>query len=179
MSNIEELKNETNIGTGKMVLLTLATAGLFPLLWLWRHQPAIDRITGAKTANDTYLLWLVGCFGYAGLLAGTPADEVSVVSVLVLLLQIAYAVLYIVWAFKAKTALQDYAARAHGLDLRMNAFYTLIFSYFYINYCINDLPEAKKRQLALAGHLQGVQPAIPQAENKVPESQAPSNVSEP
>lgn len=160
MRDIEELKNETRITTGKMVLLTIATSGLFPLLWLWRHQPAIDRVTGTKTASNAYLLWLAACVGFYLSLSSNP--------LIGLVPALALTVLYVIWAFRAKTALQDYAARAHGLDLRMNAFYALIFTCYYINYCINDLPEAQRRQQALAGHLRGPSPVLSPAEDSVP-----------
>ena len=66
-------------------------------------------------------------------------------------LTIASWVLYIVWSFKAKAALQEYALNEHKIDLRMNAFYTFIFTIYYINYCVNDLPEAKRKQEILSG----------------------------
>jgi len=55
-------------------------------------------------------------------------------------------VLYLVLAFKAKSAIQEYALNIHKIDLRMNRFYTFIFTIYYINYCINDLPEVKRKQ---------------------------------
>nr|RAZ61589.1 hypothetical protein DP202_26270 [Enterobacter cloacae] len=45
----------------------------------------------------------------------------------------------IVWAFKAKTALQAYALNEFKFELKMNPFYTFIFSIYYIVYCINDM----------------------------------------
>ena len=67
------------------------------------------------------------------------------------LLTLASWVLYIVWAFKAKSALQEYALTEHRLDLRLNWFYTLLFTVYYINYCANDLPEDKRRQDIVQG----------------------------
>ncbi len=62
------------------------------------------------------------------------------------ILAIALGVLYIVWAFRAKKALQEYALTEYKIDLKMNGFYTFIFNIYYINSCINDLPEAQRRQ---------------------------------
>lgn len=70
------------------------------------------------------------------------------------LLSLAGAVLYIVWAFRARAALQEYALNEHKIDLRMNGFYTFIFNVYYINYCINDLPEALRKQQILQGKTQ-------------------------
>ncbi|GKQ27787.1 hypothetical protein NUBL17187_55830 [Klebsiella michiganensis] len=55
------------------------------------------------------------------------------------LLSVASTVMIIVWAFKAKTALQAYALNEFKFELKMNPFYTFIFSIYYIVYCINDM----------------------------------------
>ena len=33
----------------------------------------------------------------------------------------------------------------------MNGFYTFFLNIFYVNYCINDLPEEQRKQLILRG----------------------------
>lgn len=154
MSDISELKDRVNNKTLNMVLLSIATAGIYPLLWLWRNVRVINETTGHQTATDPYLLWMAVCAGLSGVLAGNE-DLISLL--LTLGLTIALAVLHIVWAFAAKRALQDYALTKHGVDLRMNGFYTFLFTAYYINYCINDLPEAKRKQDILASH---VRPAV-------------------
>jgi hypothetical protein len=55
------------------------------------------------------------------------------------LLSVTSAVMLIVWAFKAKSALQAYALNEFKFELKMNPFYTFIFSIYYIVYCINDM----------------------------------------
>jgi multisubunit Na+/H+ antiporter MnhB subunit len=71
------------------------------------------------------------------------------------LLSLASSILFIVWAFKAKSALQEYALNTHKIDFRMKVFYTLIFNVYYINYCFNDLPESKRKQDILKGNTEG------------------------
>jgi hypothetical protein len=55
-------------------------------------------------------------------------------------------VLYIYWAFQARAAIKTYALNTFRVDLKINAFYTFVLTCFYINYCINDLPDAVRRQ---------------------------------
>lgn len=150
MSDVSELRNTTHTGTLNLVLLTLATAGLFPLMWIYRHNKNIERITGAVIVTDVYLIWLAVCAGLSGSFANSddaldPYTKL-VLAVIAMVLSIASAVLYVVWAFKTKAALQAYAQREHNVTLKMNGFYTFLFTVYYINYCINDLPEAAMRQ---------------------------------
>jgi|SRR5690554_2863598 len=148
MSSITELKDAIGTKTLNMVLLTIATGGIYPILWMYKNCSTIESITKKKIADNTFIIWLAVCAGLGGALAGS-GDEV--LDVIAGLLTIASCVLYIVWSFKARTALQEYALQEHRIDLRMNAFYTLIFTIYYINYCMNDLPEAKRKQEILSG----------------------------
>ena len=79
--------------------------------------------------------------------------------VLGIILTVGIFVLYEIWAFKTREALQKYALNEHKIDLRMNAFYTFFMTVYYINYCINDLPEEQRKQQILRG-----------SESKVPSS---------
>ena len=148
MSTITELKDKTNTKTMNLVLLTIATAGIYPILWLYKNYKPIDNITKIKTADDTFIIWLAVCVGLGGAFAGTGEE---IMDVLAGILSIASWVLYIIWAFRAKKALQEYALNEHKIDLRMNGFYTFLFTVYYINYCINDLPEAQRKQQILSG----------------------------
>lgn len=151
MSSITELKERVNTKTWNLVLLAVATAGLYPLLWLWQNHTIIDQVTQRQTANTTYLIWLAVCIGWGGALGNTGDNVLILIGSL---LSLAGAVLYIVWAFRARAALQEYALNEHKIDLRMNGFYTFIFNVYYINYCINDLPEALRKQQILQGKTQ-------------------------
>lgn len=149
MANVSELKDRINTKTWTLVLLTLATVGIYPILWLWRHGPAIEQTTSRSLGGDLFLVWIAVCAGWSGASAGSGEVALDVIS---LMISIALAVLYIVWAFQARSALQQYALNVHGVDLRMNGFYTFLFTVYYINYCINDLPEAKRKQEILSAH---------------------------
>lgn len=154
MSDINELKDKINTKTLNAVLLCMATAGLYALLWLSRNNKIISDTIKIRLVDDTYIIWLAVCLGLGGLLSNSATPSTALLS---LVLMIASSALYIVWAFKAKKALSEYALSEFKIDLRMNGFYTFLFHIFYINYCINDLPEQQRKQNILRGQTQQTQ----------------------
>ncbi|TWC60657.1 uncharacterized protein DUF4234 [Pseudomonas sp. SJZ080] len=146
MSTINELKDKINTKTWNLVLLSFATAGIYLILWLYKNNKIISDTT--KVVDDVYIIWIAVCAGLSGALANLGNVALDFTSIV---LSLAGGVLYIVWAFKAKKALTEYALNEHKIDLRMNAFYTFVFSLYYINYCINDLPEEQRKQQILRG----------------------------
>lgn len=149
MTSITQLKDTVNTKTVNLVLLTIATGGIYPILWLYKNSPTISSITKKQISDDTFIIWLAVCVGLGGALAGSGEESLDIIAGI---LTIAGGVLYIVWGFKARASLQEYALHEHKIDLRMNGFYTFMFNVYYINYCINDLPEAKRKQDILSGN---------------------------
>lgn len=148
VNNVNELKDTTNTKTLNLFLLTLATAGIFPLLWLYKHNSDIERITNTLIASNTFVIWIAVCVGLGAALTGTGEVTIELVAAI---FSLASAVLYVVWVFKAKAALQSYALNELNIHLKMNGFYTFLFTLYYINYCINDLPEAARKQGIVSG----------------------------
>lgn len=148
MSSTSELKDAVNITTTNMVLLSIATAGIYPILWMYRNCSIIERVTKKKITDDTYIIWIAVCVGLGGAFSGNEEEALLILSGL---LTIASSVLYIVWAFKAKDALSEYALTEHKIDIKMNGLNTFFLNIFYINYCINDLPEMQRKQQILSG----------------------------
>ncbi len=148
MPDINELKDKINTKTLSMVLLSAATLGLYLLLWLVRTNQKISETTKIKLVDNTYIIWLAVCLGWSGALSNVGEALFDALSGILI---VAANALYIVWAFKAKNALSEYALSEHKIDLRMNAFYTFFLNVFYINYCINDLPEEQRKQQILRG----------------------------
>ena len=133
--------------------MSLITGGIYPTLWIQKHCSSIERITKAKIADETFIIWLAVCLGLNYTLAywGT---ELGLEPGLALrriedLAGLAWLGLLIYWSFKARNALQEYALTELRIDLKMNVLYTVLFDIFYINYCINDLPEEYRRQQVL------------------------------
>ena len=146
MSTINELKDKIDTKTINLVLLTLATGGIYPILWLYENYKIIDTTTKIRTANNSYIIWIAVCAGLSSAFAGTGEEVMDMIAGG---LSVALWVLYIVWAFRARKSLQEYALNEHKIDLKMNRFYTFLFTLYYINYCINDLPEDQRKQQIL------------------------------
>jgi hypothetical protein len=152
MHNIAELKEKLNTKTLHLVLLTIATFGIYPLLWLTRHYETFNRVTKKPTIDMNYIVWMAVCLGVGSSLSGSHNETINLI---VLLSFLTVSILEIVWAFKAKAALQEYVLNEFKIELRMNAFYTFGLTVFYINYCINDLPEVLRKNQILRGQPAG------------------------
>lgn len=163
MSSITTLKEKLATPTLHLALLTVATGGVWPLVWLYKHQDTLMQETGQRFSSSVLVIWMAVCFGLGAFLrpySMPRIDEMNyihtpvVMIALTFILSVACGVLYIVWAFKARAALQHYALTQFQLELKMNVFYTLAFSIYYVNYCINALPDALAKQQILRAHLQ-------------------------
>lgn len=149
VSTINELKDSLDTKTLNLVLLTIATGGIYPLLWIYKNTSAIEKITGRSIASSSFTVWIAVCVGLGSALTGTGVVSIDIIAGL---LTLSSWVLYIIWSFKATKAIQEYALNEHKIDLKVSAFYTIIFTLYYVNYCINDLPEAKRKQNILSGN---------------------------
>lgn len=147
--SITDLRDAVNTKTVNLVLLTIATGGIYPALWMYRYSPVIASIIRNKFADDAFIIWLAVCSGLGQVLTYSSDESLETIASL---LTIAGAATYIIWSFKARTLLQEYALHEHKIDLHMNRFYTFMFGIYYINYCINDLPAAKRKQDILSGN---------------------------
>lgn len=148
MSRIEELKDRIDSKTLNFVLLTMASLGMYALIWMYRSNQIISEVTQRRIVDLNYFIWITVCIGWSGAFGATEEPSLLLISAA---FSIAYGVLSILWAFKARAALVEYALSEHRIYLRMNSFYTFLFQAFYINYCINDLPEEKRRQELFRG----------------------------
>lgn len=163
---ITSLKNRLNTSTWHLVLLSLVTNGIYSLMWLYKHQDTIMQETGQRFSSRTLIIWMAVCAGVSVLLRltfpvqtdgyGYDNSAADVMQGVAMLISLAWCVLTIVWAFKARAALRQYALTTFRFDLRMNAFYTVIFNVFYIMYCINDLPQALAKHQIIYGNTSSV-----------------------
>ncbi len=173
MSSITTLKDKLATPTLHFALLSVATGGIYPLLWLWKHQDTVMQETGREFSSPLLVIWMAVCFGLAAVLRPYTTPQIDplnytlhtpmAIIAITFILTMALMVLYIVWAFKARAALQHYALTQFRFELKMNVFYTLAFSVYYINYCINALPEALAKHQLLRGQTQPVMQAAPEA----------------
>lgn len=149
MTNISSLSQRLNSSTLHFVLLSMVTCGIWPLLWLYKKQDIISDATGYPLYGNLFIMWLAVCFAVSRQLATLVSSDVygydpasDTLLALSGMLSLACGVMYIVWAFRARAALRHYALNTFRFDLKMNTASTIFFNVFYINYCINAMPEA-------------------------------------
>jgi len=141
-SNVNILKNNINTKVSNFVLLSIVTGGIYPMMWLYMNQPKLTEHTHNEFVAKDYPLWLAIVTGFGWLLTDISyfiSESETVLDHIATLLSVASTVMIIFWAFKAKRALQIYALNEFKFELKMNPFYTFIFSIYYIVYCINDM----------------------------------------
>ena len=162
--NVSDLKNKINTSTWHLVLLGAATYGIYPLMWLYKYQDTLTEETGIRFSSRVLLVWMAVCAGLSillNLMFPVQIDEYGEVygnssgaeafAGIAFLLSLAWVVLMIVWAFKARAALQQYALTQFRFDLKMNPAWTILFHVFYINYCINAMPQALAKHQIIHG----------------------------
>ncbi|AKE59423.1 hypothetical protein F384_13075 [Citrobacter amalonaticus Y19] len=161
-STISSLKEKLNTPTWHLVLLAAATYGIYPLMWLYKNQDTIMDEVGQRFSSGTFIVWMAVCSGVSvmlNLLFPVQVDQygyaydssAQMMAGLAFLISLAWIVLTIVWAFKARASLQQYALTQFRFELRMNPAWTILFHVFYINYCINTMPEALAKHQIIHG----------------------------
>ena len=142
MSDISTLKNKINTKTLHLFLLGSVTGGLYLHIWLYKTFTALEEVTRIKTMSTTFLVWYLITIGLIGnvSLVNHPV-ALMVMGVLFLLLS----VFTLLWSFRARRVLRAYALAEHNFELRMSLLYTGLFTFYYINYCINALPADKQK----------------------------------
>ncbi|PHI30966.1 hypothetical protein [Budvicia aquatica] len=164
MQDISTLKNALKTNTLSFVLLSLVSGWIYTLMWLYKNQSIMTDTINNKFSQGSFIIWIAVCFGLSNQLSNIVSigvDEYGSgydsVVILVLLLSLATNVLLIVWAFKAKIALQHYVLTTFKFELKMNVFYTFMFNVFYITYCINVMPEALQKHKIIHGDFQSLE----------------------
>lgn len=144
MSDISTLKNKNNMKTFHLVLLTLVTLGLYPIVWLYKTATIVEEVTRIKTLGFTFLVVYLSTGGIGGVLLSIPD---GVVMAMGLILTLVNWLLAIAWCFRVRRALRAYALDEHQLELGMNRVFSVLFTFYHVNYCINDMQRAlQKRQ---------------------------------
>jgi hypothetical protein len=161
MTEISTLSQRLATPTLHFVLLSIVTFGVWPLLWLYKKQDIISDTLGYPVCGNLFIIWLAICFGISRQIASMVSPDMygydpisETLLALSGLLSLACGVMYIVWAFKTRDALRRYALNTFHFDLKMNPFYTVLFNVFYINWCINDMPQALAKHRIIHQQLQ-------------------------
>lgn len=142
MSDISALKEKNNLKTLHLFLLGLITSSLYFIVWMYKTNAFLEEITKIKTMSSRYFICYLALMGLGGLFVNSANPYVVSLGGMMLLTS---TILGIVWAFRARNALRAYTLTEHNFELRMKGVYTLLFTIYYVNYCINDLPNAKQK----------------------------------
>lgn len=148
MSSISELKEQINTKTSLLVFLSIASMGVYPIMWLYHNLRKFDSITKTKTVDDNYFTSMAICLGISYYMQTLVNQEFFIF--MGFFLGFIVGVLYIVLAFKMKKNLENYCLNEYKIDLNMNGFYTFLFTILYINYIINEMPDIEKKQQILS-----------------------------
>ncbi|MEB0044996.1 MULTISPECIES: DUF4234 domain-containing protein [unclassified Pseudomonas] len=141
MFDISSLKDKNNLTTLNLFLLVILTAGLYLIVWMYRTGTAIEEVTKIKIVSSSFFISYLALMGIGGLLVDLGTQDIVMLGSIMLLTS---TILGLVWCFRARDALREYTQNEHDFELLMNWVCTLFFSFYYVNYCINDLPEAKQ-----------------------------------
>ena len=142
MSDISSLKEKIDTRTFHLFLLGVITGGLYFNIWMYKTFTALEEVTRIKTISPMLFTIYLVIIGNITTLALVPHLYASILWVALL---ITLFVIAINWCFQARRALRAYALAEHNFELRMGLFYTGLFGFYYINYCINTLPRAKQK----------------------------------
>lgn len=173
MKEITTLKTINNQGTWRFFFLSIVTMGIYPLMWAWKNTDLFNKEMNSQVKSNILLaitiLYTVAvifeAFSWESLSPlGYDTEESLAFEFISNLIYLAAAICWIIWAIQMKKALEFYAATEFGLNLKLNMFWTILFQYLYINYCINDLENhlvkqqvldaARKKQFEASHHLE-------------------------
>ncbi len=156
MNDINLLKNNLDTKVLNFVLLTAVTGGIYPLMWLFLNQRKLTEGMKDNFVDSNYPLWIAIATGLGWFLSDFSyeiSDKETILDHIATLLSFASGVMYIVWGFKAKSALQAYVLKEFKFEIKMNVFYTFIFNIYYIVYCINSVEsEYQKHKIIFSQH---------------------------
>ncbi len=149
MEELLEFKNKLNSKTLYLVLFAIVSLGVYNFMWVYKRTDYIEEKLGTPFKGRFYAISAAILFGFSLIIEKIAYMSNSYpLSLLSSLLGYIAPALITIWAFKVRRALIDYAFK-YQIDLKMNILYTLLFSNYYISYCINDLPRQKERSDAL------------------------------
>ena len=142
MSDISTLKEKINIKTFHFLLLSMLTLGLYSYVWLYRVSTAVEEVTRTKVMTETFLVGFLTLSGLGTLLIVIPVAYTEELS---LLWNVTTLLVSLVWCFRVRRAIRAYALAKYNFEPPMNRVYTVLFVFCHINYCINALPDDKKK----------------------------------
>lgn len=142
---ISELKDAIDLTTPVLVVLSFVTFGIFQLMYIYANTFKIELVT-EETVSGKYFSAIAAVFFAIYINSLSEINFNEDVLLIASVAYLVYAAMLIVWSFNAKKALETHYIKYYQIDIRMNSFYTFFFNVFYINFCINDIPDKLIKQ---------------------------------
>ena len=140
-SKFEELKKEINLSTLNFVIFSIITLGIYNLLWLYKNNQIISKKLELNFISNGLIIILSVLYAIQiSIPDGCHKKEKAIALLFGLLITLIILMIETVIAFKAKTIIEISVKNIYNIELKMNGFFTFLFSLFYINFYINKLP---------------------------------------
>ena len=132
-----------------MIVFTLISLGLYPLIWLFRRRPGLNRLDSPRKVPMWPLLLAVASFAVQfvlGMVAGAePVPDLigPAASGALTLLQLGVGITMIIQCFRIRDIIQDHATPPPDPDqmfieqVQLSGVMTFFFSIFYLQWAIN------------------------------------------
>ena len=152
--NIADLAQAVNTTTLRLVLLTIATGGIWAFLYMREKHAQIQEITGFTDPNpkmNNKAQWdAVPIIGMV-VLAWSPLLIPLFPAMAAFWPATPYLIAFCWSDFFARKAIQQYAMKEFMFDYKMNSILAFFFHVFYVNYKINCLAEQYQVNKAMRG----------------------------
>ena len=142
--SITDLKNEVGESTLRMYFIWLATNGIYAIIWVFERYKIFNKMAGKEVVSRDLLLAMTVALGLSSLFTyfSAMSENLEDAYILLIISGLAWVVWYVITviiSFRFAKIMDEFYAKEFKLDLKFNFFYLLIFNFFYINYCVNEL----------------------------------------
>ncbi len=169
--NKKQILEEIKESQAKLIILTILTGGIYFVLQLYKNQDKYNALNDGdnKVIPDWIFyvffatLLITGLCGFGmnnsfdGIITSVNSmnrggakrnyETYQALSIISTFVTVLGSILWIITAFKIKSALEDYTRKELNQELGANAFLTFLFTIFYINHKVNQI---------VSGNLTGV-----------------------
>lgn len=145
-----------NLHWAVVLLLSIITCGVFTkvwlvveALWLKRVKPDTKAFTYLMIAVALYVLIFVTAIGQ-GVATGMSGRLEPGMRGIVIIVEIAYFVMYLVSVFTMRSDIEEHFNSAEPIGLNLSGVMTFFFAAFYFQYHFTQINEMKQQQMGYA-----------------------------